>query len=130
MDPTARWLSRRPCTSAVPRPLRTSLNFEVENFRLFGSLRRTATTVHNSLPSLRNMLDFEQVRRCMPDDANYVSFYRRLTSSIRPATPRSHVSISLSSTVNHELENHSLSELRPRSDPQNKSLQTTEMTSV
>ncbi|XP_005101571.1 uncharacterized protein LOC101862047 [Aplysia californica] len=68
-----------------PRP---GVNFEVENFRVYGHLRRAHTEVKNSLPTHttiqteKSLMCFEEQRRISPDAADYTTFYRCLSASV------------------------------------------------
>ncbi|KAK7097117.1 hypothetical protein V1264_004140 [Littorina saxatilis] len=81
-------------TSAILKPPKSSVNFQVETFKLFGKLKSTTTEVHNSLPTIetieteKTLMSFDEKRHAAPDHVNYSDFYRTLSSCFTPRPSR------------------------------------------
>ncbi|XP_053399373.1 uncharacterized protein LOC128557008 [Mercenaria mercenaria] len=80
-----------------------TLGFEVENFKLFGGLKKTTTEIHNTLPSLdtvsaeRECNSFEDKRRRQPHAVKYNNFYGCIQQeATKPRTPRTASSVAIS----------------------------------
>ncbi|KAK3099201.1 hypothetical protein FSP39_000950 [Pinctada imbricata] len=66
-------------------------NFEVEvrKFNLYGTLRKSKTEIHNTLPSPEliereiKYIEFDQERRVHPHTVEYKEFYRYLTPTLK-----------------------------------------------
>ncbi|KAL4230026.1 hypothetical protein ACF0H5_010413 [Mactra antiquata] len=87
-----------------------TLSFEVENFKLFGDLKKTETEIHNTVPSNetvtaeRDYIEFENMRRRKPHAAHYKNFYGCIQSEAnKPRTPSRPTSVALSGIENHPL---------------------------
>ncbi|CAL1532378.1 unnamed protein product [Lymnaea stagnalis] len=67
---------------------RSRLNFEVQTFNIYGTLRKVETQVRNCGPSAsvinieKTLLAFEEKRRVSPDDVNYRDFYDYISGEL------------------------------------------------
>lgn len=73
-----------------------SLKFEIEHFKLFGSLRKSETEVHNTIPNTttvcaeKDYIEFEHHRKRQPHDVGYNNFYGCIKDEAnKPRTPQS-----------------------------------------
>lgn len=82
--------------NVIDRMAESSLRFELENFHLFGSLRKVEPEIHNTLPSNetvcaeKDYISFEKVRKMRPHAVKYNDFYGCIKDEAgKPRTPAS-----------------------------------------
>ncbi|XP_060566243.1 uncharacterized protein LOC132725173 isoform X2 [Ruditapes philippinarum] len=111
-----------------------TLGFEVENFKLFGDLKKTTTQIHNTIPSQdtvsaeKECIHFEDQRRRQPHIAKYNHFYGCIQhEATKPRTPRTASSFAISgidedrtsSRIHMRSRNHSRASLFSRNEQNN-----------